>query len=284
MRTIAIIPVYNEVKYIEKVITETQKYVDKVLVIDDASEDSTLQILKDLDVEYIHNSVNKGNSYSILKGFKFAIKNNYDTIISIDGDFAHNPNEIPNLIEALNKETYPFVIGNRFKGKSEIPSTKIYANFFATNLFNLITSTKQKDVACGFRAFKKDFLTDFIENNKSIGFQIVYDEILFAIRHKININYVPITVNYDASDLLSTQKNEFINLIDLYINIAFDKRIQEKMSCIKSDINDNISFSIVINNIVICVIAIKENNSFFFQKQNTLFSNGKLKLYNFNEL
>lgn len=284
MRTIAIIPAYNEQDNIEKVVMATEKFVDKVLVIDDSSEDSTLQILKKLNVEYLLNETNKGNSYSILSGFQYAIHNNFDTIISIDADFAHNPNEIPFLLDTLYSKECSFVIGNRFNLNSDVPTVKRYANFFATSLFNILTATKQKDVACGFRAFRKEFISAFIENNKSIGFQIVYDELLFAVRNKLKIAYNPISVNYNACELLSTKKNEFIDLIDFYINIGSNNIIQEKLFALKDRILKNNSFMIKINHVLLCIIAIKESNSFVFQKQNAIFNSNKLPLYDFDEL
>jgi len=284
MKTIAVIPAYNEAENIENVILATMKFVDKIIVIDDSSKDNTQQVLRTLNVDFLTNKTNMGNSYSILKGFKYALENNFDTIISIDADFAHNPNEIPYLIDELHNKKCSFVIGNRFEPNCDVSTTKLFANYFATSLFNLLTTTKQKDVACGFRAFRKEFVSSFILNNKSSGYQLVYDELLFAIRNDLKISYVPISVNYDACELLSTKKNEFLDLIDFYISIDSNKFIQKNLLNIRSEISNDNSFAIKINDIVLCLIAIKESSSFVFQKQNRIFSNRNLTKFNFDEL
>ena len=118
MKTICIIPVYNENQTVLKdLVIETKKHVDKVLVVDDGSK----SIITDIGCKILRNKQNYGKGYSLRKGFGYAIKNNFDIVITLDGDGEHNPKNIPMFINSVIEEK-GLIIGerNRFRSFSRL--------------------------------------------------------------------------------------------------------------------------------------------------------------------
>ena len=100
---IAIIPAKEEENNIGEVVRKTNKYVDFVLVIDDASLDNTKKVAEENGAFVIRNPVNLGKADALKVGFKYAIDNNFETIALLDGDGQHDPDELPKFIKKMDE-------------------------------------------------------------------------------------------------------------------------------------------------------------------------------------
>lgn len=189
-RIIAIIPAYNESKTIENIVKETKKYVDEVLVVDDGSSDLTGKLAKKAGANVLKHKKNFGLGRSLRDGFSYAIKKDFDIIITLDADGQHSPKDIPKFIDSIN-EGFDFVLGERNLVK--YPLVKKIGNIFLNFMTNLISGTTLKDTECGFRAYKKDALKKIIKYVKADRYEIAC-EIIFAVGY-YNLKYknVPIT-------------------------------------------------------------------------------------------
>jgi len=183
----AIIPAYNEEKTIGKIITNTKKYVDKVIVVDDGSTDKTSEIAIKKGAILIKHKRNYGVGRATRDGFKRALSIGSNYIITIDADGQHFPSDIPKFINKLN-QGYDFVIGRR--NLSRYPFIKRIGNFALNIIINFISGTAIPDTESGFRGYnakklKKMYLTaDRYE---------ICDEIIFEVgRNKLKWTYVPI--------------------------------------------------------------------------------------------
>ena len=114
-----IIPVYNEELNIEHVVSEVRETIDfaDILIINDGSIDSTLQIVKKLKVKSVTLPFNMGYSVALQTGFKYAVEKNYDFIIQYDGDGQHVAKEAVKLYRIFKQEGADIVIGSRFISK-----------------------------------------------------------------------------------------------------------------------------------------------------------------------
>lgn len=188
-RIIAIIPAYNESKTIEKIVKETKKYVDEVVVVDDGSSDSTGELAKMAGAKVIKHDKNLGLGKSLRNGFSFAISKNFDIIITLDADGQHSPSDIPKFIEAIN-EGYDFVLGER--NLEKYPLVKKIGNIFLNFMTNLISGTTLKDTESGFRAYNRRALKKIMKYVKAVRYEIAC-EIIFAVGY-YNLKYknVPI--------------------------------------------------------------------------------------------
>ena len=162
-KTIVIIPTYNEVENISRIIDMIiidNKNID-VLVVDDNSPDGTSAIVSQKEVIFsnrvflIKRLNKKGLGTAYIDGFKWALKKKYDFIISMDADFSHNPSELPNIIEYFNNGM-DVVVGSRYlNGVSVVnwPIGRIFLSYIAQIYVKLITGMPINDPTSGFVAY-----------------------------------------------------------------------------------------------------------------------------------
>ena len=156
---IVVIPVFNEEKNIEEVINSVYPFCDKVVVIDDCSTDSTLEILKSQkndNLIILENDRNLGIGGASKIGFKKAFSLGAKYIVKFDGDGQHLAKDIPKFIEQLSKNGFDYVKGNRFMSSiSDMPFYKLIGNLISTNLQKIVTGNFSiSDPNNGFLAFK----------------------------------------------------------------------------------------------------------------------------------
>ena len=98
------IPVYNEAKYINSVLSEVCKYADDILVVDDGSTDLTPALLAGHKVEVIRHSENRGYGRSLQDMFRWAAVDNFDWLITMDCDEQHEPASIPDFVRMIDQD------------------------------------------------------------------------------------------------------------------------------------------------------------------------------------
>lgn len=211
MRSIAIIPAYNEEKNIKEVIEKTKKYVDSVLVINDGSIDRTREIAEKADAILINLKKNHGKGYALRKGFEYAIKNKFDRTVTLDADLEHDPHDIPLLLKNLKEKE--FIGGGREKYKSVI---RKLLNLWASFWIYLVIG-KKVDATCGFRAYKISALKKL--NLKSIGFEIDLETLLEATNKNLKFSQINISENTKDKGSNMSLKNflELNNFFDRWI-------------------------------------------------------------------
>lgn len=142
-RISAVIPAKDESRNIGKVVKETKRYVDEVLVIDDNSTDDTREVAEAAGARV---SQNEGEGY--IKGIKTGFrKAQGDIVVTLDGDAEHNPAEIPLLTRPILNGEVDLVLGKREK----IPRISERLISFITRLKTGVT-----DSGTGFRAMKRE--------------------------------------------------------------------------------------------------------------------------------
>ena len=166
MKALVIIPTYNEIENIERMLRLVPTLHEDldVLIIDDGSPDGTAAVVKqmkeqDSRIHLIERKGKQGLGSAYVTGFKYAIKNGYDYVLEMDADFSHNPHDIPHLIEAAQK--YDLVIGSRYSNGVNIvnwPIKRLLISYFASKYVRIITGMPVKDPTGGFKCFKRQTL------------------------------------------------------------------------------------------------------------------------------
>jgi glycosyltransferase involved in cell wall biosynthesis len=194
---IACIPAYNEEKTIARVIIETQKYTNKIIVCDDGSTDLTGEIAERLGAEVIRHEKNMGKGVALRDLFSAAKKYNPTIVVTIDADGQHDPNDIPMLLKPIEEGEADFVIGSRFvKGaKTDAPSYRRFGLKIINFLSKITTNSNVKDTQSGFRALTIKAL-DELWNIDSEGFGIESEQIILALKKGLKIKEIPITIKY----------------------------------------------------------------------------------------
>ena len=169
MKTLIIIPAYNEELNIENTINKLKKYnnsskdVVDYIIINDGSTDKTKEICKKNDFNVINLINNLGIGGAVQTGYKYALENNYDIAIQFDGDGQHDEKYIKNLIEEINKGA-DFVIGSRFisnLSKFKSSGTRRLGIKILSLLIKICTGKKIYDPTSGFRAADKEVIKLF---------------------------------------------------------------------------------------------------------------------------
>ena len=153
MKVIAVLPAYNEEKRIKDTILKTKKYVDRIIVVDDGSEDKTAEVSKKSGAEVIRYEKNQGVGYATRTGLKRAISLKSDVIIFLDADGQHDPKYIPQFIKAI-EDGADYVCG--WRDLSNYPLDRKIGNWGLKFLTNLLCPTGIKDTECGYRAVTLD--------------------------------------------------------------------------------------------------------------------------------
>lgn len=115
-----VIPAYNEEKLIRATVEGIPPYVSRIFVINDASIDSTAQVLesiKDPRLHVITHEINQGVGAAILHGYKRALKENMDLIVVMGGDNQMNPDQLPKLLMPIIQGKADYTKGNRLLSK-----------------------------------------------------------------------------------------------------------------------------------------------------------------------
>lgn len=168
MKVLIIIPAYNEEKNIVNVINNINRYCNSVdyIIINDCSKDSTKNVIEKNKFNYISLPVNMGIGGGVQTGYKYAVDNNYDIAIQIDGDGQHNPLYIDKLIKPIVDGEADMVIGSRFIEKEGFQTSfmrRVGINFLKW-LIKICSGANITDATSGFRATNKELTKRFAEN------------------------------------------------------------------------------------------------------------------------
>ena len=159
-----IIPVYNEENSIKEVIERIPNHQNyEIIIVDDGSTDNTLQKveeIKDKSIRVVKHDKNQGYGAAILSGIKYA---DGDIIVTMDSDGQHNPEEIPNIIMPILKDSADIVIGSRYLGKCyfKIPLITKIAEIVIKSFLWLLSGQLIHNNQNGFRAFNRKALKIF---------------------------------------------------------------------------------------------------------------------------
>lgn len=192
MHKIAVIPTYNEEKTVGKVVKETKKFVDKVIVVDDGSKDNSYIEAKKNGAEVLKHVINMGLGFTLKTGCEKAIEE-ADLIITIDGDGQHDPREIPRLIEVLKDYNLDIVFGYRPLSKN-MPFIKKFGNWWIYNFSKLFFGIDVKDTQSGFRVFTRKAYEKIKWNSNR--YAVSSEIVMRAGKNKLKYKEIPIKTIY----------------------------------------------------------------------------------------
>jgi len=200
--TLIIVPTYNERENLPRMVEKLLSLpvaVD-VLVVDDNSPDGTGKLADELaarhpQVHVLHRTEKNGLGRAYIAGFKWALDKNYEFIFEMDCDFSHDPDEVPNFLNAA--QTADLVLGSRYSGGIRVinwPLKRLLLSRFAGKYVKTITGMPFTDPTGGYKCFRRRALSalhlDAIECY-GYGFQIELTNKLW--RDGFKVAEVPIT-------------------------------------------------------------------------------------------
>ncbi|MFZ2664554.1 MAG: glycosyltransferase family 2 protein [Patescibacteria group bacterium] len=197
MKLSVVIPCYNEENTVEKIV-ELVKSVDgidkEIIIVDDASKDGTVDILKNIerkypDIKVIYKEVNKGKGDTLRLGFQHTTG---DYVIIQDADLEYDPQDYKKLLRALEEEKVDVIYGSRFSGSYEKMSTLHYfGNKFLTLVTNLLFGVMLTDMETCYKLMPGDFVRKL--NIKSSRFEFEPEITAKILKSGLKIKEVPIS-------------------------------------------------------------------------------------------
>ena len=125
-----VIPALNEVLRIRGVVEGALAQCERVIVVDDGSDDDTAAQLADLPVTLLRHAQRMGKGASLRDGFREALRQGARAVLTMDGDGQHAASDIPRLLDAANRHPGCVVIGARLRKRSQQPMHRRLANEF----------------------------------------------------------------------------------------------------------------------------------------------------------
>ena len=193
------IPVYNEAKYINRVLSEVCKYTCDVLVVDDGSNDITPALLAGHPVEVIRHSSNRGYGRSIQDMFRWAMVDQFDWLITMDCDEQHEPAAIPRFTQAIEEDQSDIISGSRYMElhpENDMPPEDRQAiNRQITRELNAALRFNLTDAFCGFKAYRVSALAAF--DFDVDGYEFPLQLWVQAAARKLRVDEIPVRLIYN---------------------------------------------------------------------------------------
>jgi dolichol-phosphate mannosyltransferase len=213
-KTLVIVPTYNErdnLPMLVERLSELSTPVD-LLVVDDNSPDGTGRIADELAkthpfVHVLHRQEKNGLGRAYCAGFAWALERDYDLIMEMDGDFSHNPADIPHFIRAA--ESADLVLGSRYCNGIRVinwPLGRLVLSLGAAKYVQLITGMPFSDPTGGFKCFRRHALASIdLSRVQSNGYSFQIELTHKIWRQGLKIAEVPIifTDRFQGSSKMS---------------------------------------------------------------------------------
>lgn len=185
-----LIPAYNAEASVGKVIDRTRKHLSRVIVVNDGSTDRTEEIVRRREVEIISLPSNRGKGYALRQGFSLALSNGCSAILTLDADAQHDPEDIPNFLEAHEVDSDAILIGSRMAQKDRFPRQRYYSNRTAAFFISKALGHYLEDTQCGFRLYPAKILRSI--QLTTCRFQTETEVLLRAARRGNRLSSVPV--------------------------------------------------------------------------------------------
>ncbi len=168
MNYLIVIPTYNEVKNIGLLIQQINYLLIghnfSILIVDDSSNDGTLDVIYELKKQYknlflLKRKEKLGLASAYVDGFNYGIDHDYDFFVQMDADFSHNPKYLVEMFEKLKE--YDVVIGSRYISGGKVKNWGVVRNFISKggSLYSrIILGCPISDLTGGFNGWTKNIL------------------------------------------------------------------------------------------------------------------------------
>jgi glycosyltransferase involved in cell wall biosynthesis len=222
MKTCVIIPAYNESKAIGGLVNEivSKKKLDCV-VIDDGSKDKTGKIASANGAVVIYNKNNLGKGHALKQGFKYALDNMYDAVVTMDGDGQHHSEDLDVFFKEGANSDVGIVVGNRMFEEHKMPLVRKLTNKFMSWMISLVCHQNIPDSQCGFRLIKREILEKV--DLKTRKFEIESELLIKTARLNHKIKSVIIRTIYAGEKSQINPIFDTLRFIKFILREYFDK-------------------------------------------------------------
>jgi dolichol-phosphate mannosyltransferase len=200
-KTLVVVPTYNERENLPKLVPKVlgQPVQPELLIVDDNSPDGTGRLADEIatahpTVHVMHRAEKSGLGRAYIDGFKWALDRDYEFIMEMDGDFSHNPDDIPKFVEAA--QAADLVLGSRYSNGIRVinwPLRRLMLSMSAGHYVRLITGMPFTDPTGGFKCFRRRTLLSLeLDSVRSNGYSFQIEMTHRVWRQGLRVGEVPI--------------------------------------------------------------------------------------------
>ena len=223
---------YNEKENIKKLILKIKECLPEasILIIDDNSPDQTKEIIKELQknisqLELIVREKKLGLDSAHRQAYEYAIKYQYNYLVTMDADLSHDPKELNNFIK--NMENFPFVIGSRYVlgGKCLMKGSRLVMSKIGNKVIKFFSGINCNEFTTSYRGFNINKLENFHLNDVSESGYSFFMGTLFEInKRKFAIKEIPITFADRTKGVSKIPRLEIFRTLKNLIVYIFKKK------------------------------------------------------------
>lgn len=194
---LVVIPAYNAGRHLPALVPRVRKFVDDrhLLIVNDGSTDDTAVLLRQLNVNHLSFPHNRGKGAALAAGYDFAVRHGYRSVLTLDADLQHLPEEIPAFFEA--EDGRRIVIGTRPMDLRIMPWHRWLTNNLTSMIVSIFSRCRVRDSQSGFRLVPTALLKAIPLKTQNYDFE---SELLFkAGALRARVSEAPITTVYDDS-------------------------------------------------------------------------------------
>ena len=194
-----VIPAFNPGEIVKDVVSKVYTYCHNIILIDDGCDEKNKTILKELaqlhEVTLLTHQENQGKGFAIHTGIKYALEQGAKTIIMLDSDGQHRPEELAGFINFAANNDFQLVVGARSE-INKMPLRSKIGNISMAKTFGFLYGQKLKDTQSGYRMMSAAFAKKFLENVEPGRYETEMQMLMFAAKSHIHIDEIPITTQY----------------------------------------------------------------------------------------
>lgn len=217
-KIIIVMPAYNAAKTLKSTYEEIpSKFREKIILVDDGSNDDTVEIAKKLGIKVFTHPRNLGYGGNQKTCYREALKNDPDVVVMLHPDYQYDASLIEELVKPILEGRYDFMFGSRIQGRKSalaggMPKLKYYINRIVCILENILLGVNFTEHFSGFRAYSGKLLKMIPYQYFSNDFVFDQQMVMSALNSNFRIGEIPIPTRYHekASSIQFIKGTKFI--------------------------------------------------------------------------
>lgn len=202
LRTVAVMPAYNAAATLRQTVADIPAgSVDEIILVDDASQDETVAVARELGLTVIAHEANRGYGGNQKTCYRHALEAGADIIVMIHPDYQYDSRVVPVAVEILRLGICDCVLGSRIRTRQEaleggMPLYKYLANRVLTITENMLLGQNLGDFHSGFRAYRREVLETIPFEHNSDDFVFDSQFLAQAVAFGFKLGDIPVPVRY----------------------------------------------------------------------------------------
>ncbi len=215
----AVVPCYNAAQTLPTLLHALSSIIpsNRIICVDDGSEDETMSVLLAHAVHAIAHECNKGKGAALKTGLHYALAKGASAVLMLDSDLQHNPHDAPKLIGAIAK--FDMVIGSRRSAaqfrKSAMPLARQLSNRISSGILSYLLGQDILDSQCGYRIIRAECLRAVLPLCKETGYMFETEFLIYAIKQGFKVGFVEIETIYRGEKSYMRYVTETKNFLKL---------------------------------------------------------------------